>query len=72
MPPPFAHATEPPHDHAERRKGGFTHTVIMEFESVYDRDWYVTGDPAHDSYKAWLRAEGITKVLVTDFEDGVY
>ena len=59
---------------------GFTHSFVLTFATLQDRDYYVGNDhtkpfdPAHDRFKQLvgpLLDDGADGVMVIDFQDGV-
>ncbi|GAB1320904.1 hypothetical protein MFIFM68171_11114 [Madurella fahalii] len=55
----------------EGLQNGATHGFVVEFDSVEDRDYYVSTDPTH---QAFVKSIGdlVEKAIVVDFVDGVY
>ncbi|KAF3925733.1 hypothetical protein AA313_de0209302 [Arthrobotrys entomopaga] len=51
---------------------GYTHAFVVEFAALWDRDYYVEKDPAHDVFKKALKEGGLANVTVVDFQNGVY
>jgi len=54
---------------------GHTHAFVLEFANLYDRDYYVNADPAHDKFKKLLGSGPLSAspgVTVVDFVDGQY
>ncbi|KAJ6260154.1 hypothetical protein Dda_4377 [Drechslerella dactyloides] len=56
----------------EKLQNGLTHGFVLEFSSVWDRDYYVEQDPEHRKFKHTLKASGLANVVVVDFTDGLY
>ncbi|KAF3910655.1 hypothetical protein ABW21_db0205915 [Orbilia brochopaga] len=56
----------------ENLQDGLTHGFVLEFASAWDRDYYVNEDPAHQKFKGALKTNGLAKVVVVDFTNGVY
>ena len=52
-------------------KGGITHAFVMEFANADDRAYYVSKDPAHQTF---IKSLGgiVEKAQVIDFTDRVY
>ncbi|KAF1811403.1 hypothetical protein P152DRAFT_399440 [Eremomyces bilateralis CBS 781.70] len=55
----------------EGLQNGITHAFVVEFESVKDRDYYVSNDPAHGKFKETL-GQVLEKAQVIDFTDGTF
>ncbi|EPS39122.1 hypothetical protein H072_7108 [Dactylellina haptotyla CBS 200.50] len=51
---------------------GYTHAFVLEFASIWDRDYYVDKDPQHQIFKGLLKAGGLDSVTVVDFANGTY
>ncbi|KAK6535532.1 hypothetical protein TWF694_001987 [Orbilia ellipsospora] len=56
----------------ENLQRGYTHAFVVEFATLWDRDYYVEKDPAHDGFKKALDKGGLASALVIDFQNGVY
>jgi len=56
----------------EQAQKGNTHAFVLEFSAIWDRDYYVEKDPAHQAFKVFLESGGLESVTVVDFQDGVY
>ncbi|KAK4234244.1 hypothetical protein C8A03DRAFT_37984 [Achaetomium macrosporum] len=55
----------------EGLQNGITHGFVVEFDSVEDRDYYVSKDPSHLAFVASI--DGLVeKAVVVDFIDGEY
>lgn len=52
-------------------QGGFTHGFVVEFNSIDDRNFYVSSDHVHQSF---VKKNGskFEDVRVIDYEKGVY
>jgi hypothetical protein len=48
-----------------------SHAYILHFESIKDRDYYVSQDPAHQAFKE-AAAFVLENAQVVDFQDGSY
>ncbi|KAI1769841.1 stress responsive A/B barrel domain protein [Hypoxylon cercidicola] len=55
----------------EGMQDGHTHTFIVEFDSVADRDYYAVKDPAHRECVQYLGTV-VAQIHIVDFVDGVY
>ncbi|RPA94721.1 stress responsive A/B barrel domain-containing protein [Choiromyces venosus 120613-1] len=56
----------------EGRQDGISHTFVMEFENLEDRNYYVGEDPVHLEFVKSMNGKGAEKVQVTDFVVGEY
>ena len=52
-------------------KHGITHGFVVEFESIEDRDYYVTEDPVHQGFAKSI-GDVVEKAQVIDFTPNVY
>ncbi|KAI1457952.1 dabb-domain-containing protein [Annulohypoxylon moriforme] len=50
---------------------GITHAFVAEFESLEDRDYYVSMDPFHEEFKTFV-GPFVEKVIVVDFSEGEF
>ncbi|KAK0616612.1 hypothetical protein B0T14DRAFT_435696, partial [Immersiella caudata] len=48
---------------------GMTHGFVIEFDSVEDRDYYVTKDPTHLAFVKSIE-DLVEKEIAVDFDDG--
>ncbi|KAL3470489.1 dabb-domain-containing protein [Aspergillus californicus] len=55
----------------EGAQKGITHALVAEFETVADRDYYISADPVHLALNKHL-AELVEAFQVVDFTEGVY
>ncbi|KAL2108757.1 hypothetical protein VUR80DRAFT_3382 [Thermomyces stellatus] len=53
----------------EGLQDGLTHAFVVEFRSVWERDYYVRDDPDHRVFKDSIE-KIVDKVVVMDFEPG--
>jgi hypothetical protein len=51
---------------------GYSHSFLLEFSSVGDRDYYIRHDPAHMAFGAFLTGKVEDVVMVMDFIPGEY
>ncbi|EWC47623.1 hypothetical protein DRE_03243 [Drechslerella stenobrocha 248] len=56
----------------EKAQNGLTHGFVLEFATLWDRDYYVEKDPSHQAFKGSLKANGLDHAVVVDFTNGVY
>ncbi|PKS11279.1 hypothetical protein jhhlp_003041 [Lomentospora prolificans] len=55
----------------EGLQNGLSHGFVVEFASAADRDYYVSNDPAHQSFVKSI--DGVVdKLTVLDFENGEF
>ncbi|KAH8172644.1 stress responsive a/B barrel domain-containing protein [Sarocladium implicatum] len=59
-------------DHSiENRQCGIQYAFVAEFASLEDRDYYVTSDPAHQSFVK-IAGEVLEKAIVVDYTQGSF
>ncbi|KEZ45957.1 hypothetical protein SAPIO_CDS1346 [Scedosporium apiospermum] len=53
----------------EGLQNGITHAFVVEFASVWDRDYYIRDDPAHKAFVEWV-GSAVENAIVVDFSLG--
>jgi len=51
---------------------GYSHSFVLEFSSIDDRDYYINHDPAHMAFGGYLTGIVENNVMVMDFVPGVF